>query len=270
MKICKIVDEYRNDLLTGYLFYYEKSDAYTIELSSDLTEEDAPIFFEGFIRRGIYTVDQKFSRRWVESRVVPRDRQNLGAILKDNGLKEYDTFRLLMLAEGRCAQDDCAVFPVKGSRLPEWLTERRRRTLTFAAALAPWDMILIYADESIRRTDAKKLLGRKRQTEYILARPDKHKDLHIMPGGAGVEWSDGVFLTADELYEEGTVLPLSRDELDAVVGSYIVDTSEICYELDCSRQYVSKLVREHGIEEFKAVGGTRLFTRAEADRLKDI
>ena len=42
----------------------------------------------------------------MQQRIVPTDRQNLGEILRDNGLKEYDEFELLMLATGRCAQDD--------------------------------------------------------------------------------------------------------------------------------------------------------------------
>lgn len=41
----------------------------------------------------------------MQQRIAPTDRQNLGQILKDNGLDEYDEFQLLMLANGRCVQD---------------------------------------------------------------------------------------------------------------------------------------------------------------------
>lgn len=43
---------------------------------------------------------------WVRQRIVPPDRQNIGQILKANGLEEYDEFSLLMFGSGRCAQDD--------------------------------------------------------------------------------------------------------------------------------------------------------------------
>lgn len=267
MKVCRIVDEYRGDASIAYLFYFEKSGVYSIELNGELSAAEAPIFFDSFVERGIYTVDQYFSRRWVESRIVPRDRQNLGMILRENGLREYDPFRLLMIAEGRCSQDDCAVFPVREGSLPEWVMDRRAEKIRFVTPLGNWELLVIYNDGSIWRTDAEELLDANQRTRSILARPDKQKDAHIVPGGDGVEWSDGVFLTAGELRGRGIRLPLSEKELDAVIKSYVVDTSDICYELDCSRQYVSKLVRENGLEEFKATGGTRLFARSELDRL---
>lgn len=269
MKVCKIVDEYRGDAAIAYLFYFEKSGVYSIELSGELSAREAPIFFDSFIERGVYTVDQHFSRRWVESRIVPRDRQNLGMILRENGLNEYDPFRLLMLAEGRCSQDDCAVFPVREAALPKWVLDRRAEKVSFVKPLGNWELLIIYNDGSIWRTDAEELLDANRRTRYILARPDKQKDARIVPGGDGVEWSDGVFLTAAELRGRGTKIPLSEEELEAVIKSYVVDTSDICCELDCSRQYVSKLVRENGLEEFKATGGSRLFARRELDRIRE-
>lgn len=268
MKVCKIIEETGQGRLIGYLFYHEKSDAYSIELSEELTVKDSPIFFEAFVERGRYTVDPEFSRRWVESRVVPRDRQNIRSILKENGLKEYDTFRLLMIAEGRCAQDECAVFPVKDIRLPMWINERLEKKLEFVQPLDAWTLLLVYRNGEIWRLDAEELLAHNMRTMNILYRPDKHRAAKKMPGGEGVEWSDGVFLTAAELYGKGQKLPLTKGELDALVKNYVVDTSEICYELDCTRQYVSKLVRENGLEEFKATSG-RLFARSDVDRLKD-
>ena len=40
------------------------------------------------------------SKIWVEQRIIPSDRQNIAEILRDNNLKEYDEFELLMLAMG--------------------------------------------------------------------------------------------------------------------------------------------------------------------------
>lgn len=57
------------------------------------------------MKRKQYTVNAYWSKVWVQQRIAPTDRQNLGQILKDNGLDEYDEFQLLMLANGRCVQD---------------------------------------------------------------------------------------------------------------------------------------------------------------------
>lgn len=42
-----------------------------------------------------------------------------GQVLKENGLDFYDEYELLMLADGRCAQDDYYLVPVKLEELPE-------------------------------------------------------------------------------------------------------------------------------------------------------
>lgn len=74
-------------------------------------------------------MDPESSRLWVELRIIPPDRQNLGMILRDNGLDEYDPFRLLILAGGRCAQDDCFIVKLKETQLPEPLRRHLQQTL---------------------------------------------------------------------------------------------------------------------------------------------
>ena len=45
-------------------------------------------------------------------------------ILKENGLKEYDVHRLLILADGRCAQDECFITPLRTGAFPQELSRR--------------------------------------------------------------------------------------------------------------------------------------------------
>ncbi len=52
-------------------------------------------------------------------RIIPTDQQNLGQVLKENGLKEYDEYSLLMLSMGRCAQDDYYLAPIEDGELPK-------------------------------------------------------------------------------------------------------------------------------------------------------
>ena len=92
--------------LLGYLFYYERSRRFFAELLEKWDEWAAPFIFSGFVKRGIYSIDSEWSMKFVRQRIIPADRQNLGAILRDNNLREYDEYRLLLLSEGRCAQDD--------------------------------------------------------------------------------------------------------------------------------------------------------------------
>lgn len=88
------------------LRYDEKKRAYSIELAPWATGDDLPMTLAPFADAGERTVDPAWSRAWVEERVVPPSRQNLGQVLKANGLSEYDNFALLMVSRGRSSQDD--------------------------------------------------------------------------------------------------------------------------------------------------------------------
>ena len=69
-------------------------------------ETDVPMGLVPFAHDGKREVDPHWSRRWVEERIVPPSRQNIGQVLKANGLVEYDDFALLVHGMGRCSQDD--------------------------------------------------------------------------------------------------------------------------------------------------------------------
>ncbi|MEC4175095.1 helix-turn-helix transcriptional regulator [Adlercreutzia sp. R7] len=57
-------------------------------------------------QKGERSVGHDLSLRWVQERIPPPGRQNIGQVLKANGLDEYDEFALLMSSMGACAQDD--------------------------------------------------------------------------------------------------------------------------------------------------------------------
>ena len=114
----------------AWLLYYEREDTFHIEISEDVDEWDAPLILSSFVKRGVRALDPYWSRVWVEQRIIPRDRQNLGMILKENGLHEYDTHRLLVLSDGRCAQDECFITPLRTGAFPQELSRRLAGTLS--------------------------------------------------------------------------------------------------------------------------------------------
>lgn len=106
MKIFAIRDdsaEIQKDL--AYLFYYEQEKNFYIELPEDADPWETPLLLDAFVKQKEPTVNSYWSKIWVQQRIVPTDRQNIGEILRDNHLDEYDGFELLMLAMGRCAAD---------------------------------------------------------------------------------------------------------------------------------------------------------------------
>ena len=263
MKLCEIVDESRDRLNIGFLFYYEKREMFIVEIRSGLREEELPLFLASFVKRGRYTLDPSWSRRWVGQRIIPSDRQNLGAVLKENNLREYDAFSLLMLGRGRCAQDDCAVIPTRLERLPAWLSERLTRRLDFALSLKPAEFLLIYRDGTIRVTDIRDMMLADRRLSYLLHGSGTQADAEVLPGGVGLTWGEGLYILSEDLHGRGEKLPLTAEDLKRLVAAYVMDTSDVMRELDCSRQYVNQLVLEGKLEVLRQAGNTRLYPASE-------
>ena len=125
MKSYAIYDEDLNrESAIGYLFYYERSKSFIIELQEDLGEWEAPLLFQGLVKRGIFTVPRDASLMWVQERVIPSGRQNIGLILKTHKLKEYSEMALLSLSKGRCAQDHCYIAEIPYEDIPENIMNR--------------------------------------------------------------------------------------------------------------------------------------------------
>lgn len=96
----------RNATPCAYLSYDPRNDRYSIDIAEGATVNEVPMAFSTFMQRGERTIGSEWSRRWIEERVVPASRQNIGQILKAHELDAYDPFELLVAGEGRSAQDD--------------------------------------------------------------------------------------------------------------------------------------------------------------------
>ena len=79
--------------------------------------EDLPLMLSLFVQRGDREIPDEWARRWVEERIPPQGRQNLGEILRANGLDSYDEIALLAASEGRSSQDDCLLREVRPPRV---------------------------------------------------------------------------------------------------------------------------------------------------------
>ena len=88
------------------LTYDERGGSTCIQIAADARPADLPLMLALFAERGERTVPDAWARRWIEERIPPQGRQNLGEILRAHGLDHYDEIALLAAAEGRSAQDD--------------------------------------------------------------------------------------------------------------------------------------------------------------------
>ena len=90
----------------GILNYDDKTKKYTIDIPEGVESKETPFMMSLFLKKGIRTIDEEWSMRWVQSRIIPSSRQNIGEILRVNGMCSYDEHKLLLKNEGRSCQDE--------------------------------------------------------------------------------------------------------------------------------------------------------------------
>ena len=76
-------------------------------MPEDTKSNEAPLIIAAFIEKNQRVIGKEWSLRWVRERVIPPDRQNIGQILRENNMKFYDEFPLLVSNQGRSCQDEC-------------------------------------------------------------------------------------------------------------------------------------------------------------------
>ena len=262
MKIFAIRDEtLPRDTLIGYLVYYEDPKAFYVELADGLDPWEAPPIFSAFVKRGDYSIDSYWSRRWVQSRIVPRDRQNIGQILRENHLGEYDEFSLLVIATGRCAQDDFYLEDVSPEPLPGLLARRWLTKITDVVPLETPKLLVFFRDSAARVVDVKAIAPP--ACVPHLAMQQRFNAVEVQPDGYGVYWNDRAALPHQVLHANGVEVPLSLRDFHRYVQTRVVSAPEACSILDCSGQDIDDLTRGNKLHPIRADTTNKLFSKAE-------
>ncbi len=92
-----------------------EEDSFFIDINDHADESDVPMLFVPFVRQNEHHIDNKWTKRWIEERIVPSSRQNLGEVLRANNLEFYDEMALFIAGEGKCEQDDFFIQEIDGS-----------------------------------------------------------------------------------------------------------------------------------------------------------
>lgn len=268
MKAFAIRDEYLDHKL-GYakdlavLLYYERAQKFFIEIPEDLTILEAPLILSSFVKRRNFSVDEKWSLTWVQQRIVPPERQNIGQILRENHLKYYDEFRMLMLADGRCEQDDCYLVPLKPEELPKWLTDRYQNRVKAAMPLSDHQVLVFFQNGPARKFDANAMYRRLCKYYARFDSEELFRGVKVDTGGRGLSWGSEVKVPADEVVQKGEPLPITLDDFKVMVGECLLNTAEAAQLLDCSRQNINDLVKKGKLKPLKKSEKNMLFLKDE-------
>ena len=88
----------------------------SIDINKNANEDEVPMLFVPFVRAKKWHIDDKWAKRWIEERIVPSSRQNLGEVLRANNLEFYDIIGLFISGDGKCVQDDFFIREIKPMR----------------------------------------------------------------------------------------------------------------------------------------------------------
>ena len=266
MKLFEIRDDDLNDKLVGYLMYYDRAEEFYIELPEGIDEADAPFMFARQTREKRYSVDKYWSRKWVDARIVPPDRQNIGEILKVNGLKTYDPFKLLELADGRCAQDESYIKKADSRQLPEWFFQRMKRKVKDIITPEKHTLVVFFEDGTTRRVNVDALKGADRLFGRILREPEVFSVADVMCGGNGVQWGTERFIPADILYTAGERIDFPFEYVQSFINTRVADTGEITDLMNVSRQYINRLVAYRRLMPVKQGKNNNLFLKSDVEK----
>ena len=253
----------------GYLFYYEKAQSFIIELFSDIDEWQAPLLFQGLVKKGIYTIPKNIALMWVQERIIPSGRQNIGEILKNHKLKEYSEIAMLSLSKGRSSQDSCYVKEVSEEDVAESIKSRWLGNVIECFATENGEIICLFRDNTARLVYLEKLVGKYSALTHVLKHRELLESVQVGVGGYSVSFNESIEIAASDLKEAGELLPLKASDFYGFVQKNVVDTTNACLMIECSRQNLSYLVKEKRLKPI--IHGTKenLYTKGEIARVKN-
>lgn len=261
MKVCSIYNEYdKKKKAVAYLIYYEKANCFYIEIEDDADVTNLPMLLALFVEKGVYSIDSLWSKKWVASRIVPTDRQNLGSILKNNGLKFYDEYKILIKGKGMCSHDDFCVEELPVSKIKETIIPRRVENTIKDIVVENEEILVFYRDDSTRKYKINQLTDRKEHLPYIRKNIDAYE---IMPGGYEINWNDVVTVHINQLRKEGEEVAIPYKYFQKFAQSNIVNTAGACEMLGCSRQNVEDLVKRNCLEPVQTSAKNKMFLKRD-------
>ena len=266
MTVFEIRNSAAKGKLLGYLFYYDRSRRFFAELLDGIDEWECPFIFSGHVKRGIYSIDSVWSGKFVQQRIIPSDRQNLGSILLDNSLKEYDEYRLLQLSEGRCAQDELRLRRIAEKDISDEIKKRLREKVSDVMVLSGFRVLVFFRNGDSRIADIKMLYENDRLFGNILKDEAVFRNVRVSPGGNGIEWGEERFVPAGSLRAHGKKVDILYDDILGFIKDRLSDSAGAARTLHCSRQYIKQLTDKKKLIPVLEGASYNIYTKSPLER----
>ena len=227
----------------AYLFYFSESAIFRIELLDQANPWDLPASLFPYARKGITTLNSMHSHMVISDRIIPRDRQNIGMILKEHKMETYDEYAMLMLAKGRCAQDEFELKETSLEDLPESLQKRLNHRLKDFVIEEDRTILAFFYDGTTKRCDLRNLTEDNYALKPVLLHDELFQKAEVLPGGCGLWFQTSAEILYTELYDSGEAVPVSYETFKRFIKDRTVPTVKAAELLDTSRQNISAMVK---------------------------
>ena len=266
MRAFKIFDEYLDNREIGALLHYENQNSFIIELCENLPEWDIPLFFSVFVKREIYTIPKEFAYLWVKERIPPTGRQNIGLILKNMKLTSYSEVRLLAANNGKSSQDECYIKEIKKEEFPEWVIERQTHNIRECFPITDDRLICLLDDDTVIEVDLSKCVEENQKLSSVIGKKRVLDTLSVDAGGYGISFNNTIFLDATTLRKNGTILPIYASVFYDFIRSSVINTTEACEILECSRQNLAYMIKQKAVTPLKKGWKENVFLKGDITR----
>lgn len=249
--------------ILAVLACYNTAGEYYIDMPQNTDPWTVPFVLSSFAARSVWTIGPNWAGRWVASRLVPQSRQNLGEVLRVNGLDRYDALRLLELTGGRNSQDDCHLETLAPEQAPDWFLEREERRVMDAVPLEGFRLLVAFRTGGAVVCDARKLAKTEPKLAAVVENQELFESVTVCAGGRGVRWGTHIRVDDETLRSAGKATGLSWADLSRTAPALLADTAEAASALECSRQNVNALAKRGALPAAKTTGKATLFLRAD-------
>lgn len=253
----------------AYLFYYDKEQRFFIEILDNSDQWEVTPILSSFVERGQRTINYYWSLRWVQNRIVPTDRQNIGQILIDSKLKSYDECKLLVISKGKCAQDDCYIDKIDKEDLPEEIILRHSKKVKNFIPMSDGSYLVFFCDNITKLCNISELVDPNSKLKlYLNAYPQKISKAKLLTDGFGIYWDDNMQILYDRLYNTGISVPIKYDDIMKFASDQVIGSSEVSKLLNCTRQYVNELTQKGTLVPLKKDSNNTLFYKDDVLRMR--
>lgn len=241
MKIFSILDKSEKASKDNAFIFYDKAESRGyIEISKDCDEMAIPIAPMLLKKKGLFTIDNEKTTKFIESRVIPRDRQNMPEIMTELHMKNYDPWFLFEYLRGRCSQDDCFIRTIDDEELSDEIKRRHAKLISKVYALDDFRLLLIFRNGKTGIIDIKKIRDNNRYFKRVLSERSAFDGFFIERNGFSIYWNYDTEILYNELYDASKKISLTGSDISELLRANLCDTAETCEMMKVSRQWLSK------------------------------